>query len=939
MQIEEVPFLSTSLGRRVLQVVRGGVTAITAARDAYKLHSQARYHSPDQIKDQAQGLVNNLVAAGLRSRSAPVSPREKPLGWWKEFPATHLVDPGIQAAMRSQEARKAKTTSGAGLEPTAWAPYPEITLPWINSAHRRAYVTGWADRKADIDQRYLMMDSHLQATHGIRKAATRKYRFAVRPRSATPLGLLTANAVRASWGHCDGFLSSMGELGVQANTGFSSGELVWKDTRLSIPIGKKRIAVDSEVICSIEQVYPRNFGFDVVNDRAYLCMGPNAYIDVNEPGLQKFIFIKADGAGPTRYRGYGWANAWLSYLGGLSLERFGVVVETFGVATPYLERSQEGYLSDDEHAHALDILANVGTGKPEVIPSRYGTLEHSPVPAGLAPLHAQMLSVVKGEQSKLVLSSTLQMETDGIGSNALGLIHQDQQTDIQRIDCGLYAEAITSQPFRYLVEANADRWALAFSHYIPGGCTPWDVIAECPTCEWVITEEAPAQRLAVFQGAKALGIEPDPEQMREELRVRERTPDLPEITESAGWALDAGVTGEGEVEQRADDEMGQSDAARLAAEMTEHGIERCQHGATNRCRICGIERVRGVVPGEAGQPHSWKLEWKAIQSPTIGLQSDRAFVERDVTDDEGHKHGSDGKFTSGGGGSSKKPRAARKTAEQHSEHAEKEGTPQAHRAAAQAHIRKAKRLLEKLKADPSNKDLLAEAEAARNKAAEHRSTAKATGNKPEPQTVPEKGRMLKSSNIKEWASKHYGKWANSLPPAEREAVNTYIKPDFRQMNGGLREHGGDVSKINTDLEYSEGTTAQAIKDFDNALAKAPPLPETIETTRIMKSDALAKKLGMKSGFDVTQFKPGSVIQDHGYMSTDAVGKFRANQFNDIEMRITIPKGSRVGVLSDSVGIANRGTEEVTLPRGSRLQVNKVTKKGNSHIVEVSLIND
>jgi hypothetical protein len=329
----------------------------------------------------------------------------------------------------------------------------------------------------------------------------------------------------------------MGELAVQAITGFSAGELVWKNTRLSIPIGKKRIAVDSEVICSIEQVYARNFAFDVVNDRAYLCMAPGAYIDVNEPGLQKFLFIKADGAGPTRYRGYGWANAWLSYLGGLSLERFGIVIETFGVATPFLSRDQEGYLTDAEHDHALEILSDIGTGKPAVIPSRYGKLDHSPVPSNLAPLHAQMLSVVKGEQSKLVLSSTLQMETDGIGSNALGLIHQDQQTDIQRIDCGLYSEAITSQPFRYLVEANADRWALAFSSYIPGGCTPWDVIEACPTCEWVITEEAPTQRLSVFQGAKALGIEPDPEQMREELRVRESMPDMPEVEEPAGFQI------------------------------------------------------------------------------------------------------------------------------------------------------------------------------------------------------------------------------------------------------------------------------------------------------------------------------------------------------------------------------------------------------------------
>ncbi len=56
-----------------------------------------------------------------------------------------------------------------------------------------------------------------------------------------------------------------------------------------------------------------------------------------------------------------------------------------------------------------------------------------------------------------------------------------------------------------------------------------------------------------------------------------------------------------------------SHAAALAEEMTLHGIDRCEHGSTNRCWLCGIERVRGVIPGENGAQHSWKLAWKAIE--------------------------------------------------------------------------------------------------------------------------------------------------------------------------------------------------------------------------------------------------------------------------------------------------------------------------------------
>ena len=52
--------------------------------------------------------------------------------------------------------------------------------------------------------------------------------------------------------------------------------------------------------------------------------------------------------------------------------------------------------------------------------------------------------------------------------------------------------------------------------------------------------------------------------------------------------------------------------------MTQHGLESCEHGAKNRCRLCGVERRRGVVVGPDGSP-TWKLEWAAIQKePTDG---------------------------------------------------------------------------------------------------------------------------------------------------------------------------------------------------------------------------------------------------------------------------------------------------------------------------------
>lgn len=86
-----------------------------------------------------------------------------------------------------------------------------------------------------------------------------------------------------------------------------------------------------------------------------------------------------------------------------------------------------------------------------------------------------------------------------------------------------------------------------------------------------------------------------------------------------------------------DDEPKQTHAERLAAEMTEHQVERCAHEKVNRCQLCGIERVRGLaldddgapVQGEDGKP-AWRIEWQAIPAkPVVAASSRRRLSSAD----------------------------------------------------------------------------------------------------------------------------------------------------------------------------------------------------------------------------------------------------------------------------------------------------------------------
>lgn len=50
----------------------------------------------------------------------------------------------------------------------------------------------------------------------------------------------------------------------------------------------------------------------------------------------------------------------------------------------------------------------------------------------------------------------------------------------------------------------------------------------------------------------------------------------------------------------------------LAKKMTEFGVSRCEHGASNRCMKCGVERLRDFEIGADGE-QVWSILWRPIQ--------------------------------------------------------------------------------------------------------------------------------------------------------------------------------------------------------------------------------------------------------------------------------------------------------------------------------------
>lgn len=119
------------------------------------------------------------------------------------------------------------------------------------------------------------------------------------------------------------------------------------------------------------------------------------------------------------------------------------------------------------------------------------------------------------------------------------------------------------------------------------------------------------QRVKLTTFFRSQGVEVDLESITGE--TPQPAPALPPPGAPAGLLPAAPATAAEDIAPPADDA-----AARLAEAMTEHGVDRCEHESLNRCRLCGVERERVLVPGVDGAPHGWRIAWRPIKSASPG---------------------------------------------------------------------------------------------------------------------------------------------------------------------------------------------------------------------------------------------------------------------------------------------------------------------------------
>ncbi len=210
---------------------------------------------------------------------------------------------------------------------------------------------------------------------------------------------------------------------------------------------------------------------------------------------------------------------------------------------------------------------------------------------------------IKTANEEIVITLAGQsVTTDGGAGFSNSAIHASIRGDLIQADANALATTLNSQCIPVWA---AERFGV---DDVDSPVIEWDVTGAAD-----LTKEASAMNQAAIAIAawNAVGVKVDAADLARRYGVK-----IEEVPEPA--AQD-GTDDAGELPT--DDA-----AADLAAKMTEHGVARCEHGSSNRCRLCGVERVRDFTPSKNGE-HEWSVAWRAIAkvgAPLVAIPGGKA---------------------------------------------------------------------------------------------------------------------------------------------------------------------------------------------------------------------------------------------------------------------------------------------------------------------------
>ena len=511
--------VSSSFRARVAHVV-------SAVREAFTARPAAPILTPQQreaaTRDAAlRGVGATLDRVGELRRGLAAGGQAPPIvpgaGWSQSLDPVLRDDAEQQRIWGSVEAKYGRASTTYGITPQAYPTFSatELTLERIAQIHHEADAQGFLHRKADMDYFINRSSSQIQMAHRQRIAPLYRTRLEVTPADRSSLAWAVTAFVRRVLDRIPALQKAEEDLASAAAHGYSGLEIVYSTPHdLPVAVSSRRTVTVKGVrgVSSLEWIHPRTFRWHPIKKKMALDAGGGRYIDPFEnpdkSPTRKLIFHATSAQGHPHQLGYDWAAAPLVMLGKQSLARWSVMLEFFGISTPYMVWDEEKFASPEDGAAALAFLGAIGQGRPAFLPRKIGEgVKNTETPTGIDARgqHAAILGYVAAELSKLVMGQTLSAEAGGSGSYALANVQGDSKEEVQVIDASLASDTMTHQLVVFLIEENLPSLCRAF------GASPDQIRAVFPRAYRSVDRRMdPTARLKLYldyegHGAAAAG--------------------------------------------------------------------------------------------------------------------------------------------------------------------------------------------------------------------------------------------------------------------------------------------------------------------------------------------------------------------------------------------------------------------------------------------------
>ena len=331
-----------------------------------------------------------------------------------------------QRLVESREALYGRVTANLGPIGSNISTHPlrGITPERISAIQNQVYTIGWMVDWACLIEDLIKSDSQVRTVHKSGRESVTGAPFTVQPANGSREARAVADYQQTVIDGISDWPRAMGRALLGNAGGYALEDVVYAEKTVHFRYEKRLVSVEAPTPVGFGFVHNKHTRFDI--GRGDL-LELDSYGGFISPPDWKFLYYEADDDFAVRSRGWAYPISWLSMIKQGAWARWGVVLDLWGIPTPYGLCDLNLWQDPKRRQEMLDSLVKFGRGLPAIFTHDF-KIESSAAsssPLDARGMHAAIISAINLEISKLVLGSTLTTEISGTGSYNASETHAD----------------------------------------------------------------------------------------------------------------------------------------------------------------------------------------------------------------------------------------------------------------------------------------------------------------------------------------------------------------------------------------------------------------------------------------------------------------------------------------------------------------------------------